>query len=151
MKYGPWFWFLARLGVGVLFAYAGFSKLMEPNENFHAVVLQYEVIPYEWTGMISLGMPWLELTFGVFLILGFATRISSGVLAILALGFVALISLSYLKLGSLPENCGCFGQGGIQLSPFQIILLDFTSAVICLKLLMTHEHHLSLDSWLRRS
>ena len=112
------FWFVARLFLGSVFAYAGFLKAVEPVQNFQAVVLDYEVFPYFLSTPIALIVPWLEVLFGVFVIVGFKTRFSSLFLGLFAASFVVLIAASYIKLGDFPESCGCFGEGGIVLVSF---------------------------------
>lgn len=140
-------WFLARIFLGLVFAYAGFLKAAEPIENFQAVVLDYEVFPYVLSKPIAYIVPWLEVVFGVFVIVGFKTRFSSLFLGLFAASFVVLIAVSYLKLGGFPESCGCFGEGGIKLKPYQVIVLDLVNAFIGFSLWKRTRHFLALDNY----
>ncbi len=87
----PFFWVFARVFVGLVFAYAGFSKLTEPLANFQGVIAEYRVIPYGWTPAIAMGMPWLEFIFGIFMILGYAPRVTASVLFFLCFGFLVVL------------------------------------------------------------
>jgi len=138
------FWFAARIFLGAVFTYAGFLKAVEPVENFQAVILEYELMPYAWARPIAYVMPWLELVFGVFMILGYVPRISGLVLASLSLSFILMIGMSYLKTGEIPENCGCFGEGGIHLTPLQVLILDSVNTVIGLKISRLKTHPFSI-------
>ncbi len=147
--YGPWF--LARIFVGLVFVYAGFSKLMEPVENFRAVILQYEVIPYAFAVPIAYVFPWVELIFGAFLILGYAARLSAFVLGLSSLTFLIILGTSNALLEGGASDCGCFGEGSfIHLSTRQVFALDLVNFFLALKLFLTRNHSLSLDEVLRR-
>jgi len=143
-------WFLARLFMGVIFVYAGFSKLMEPVENFRGVITQYEVIPYQWTGLIALVIPWIEFLAGAFLILGYAVHWSALALACLSLGFVIVLTSSQVLMSSTPIACGCFGEGGIHLTVRQVFLMDIANFAFGIRLFLMKKHILSLDGWLSK-
>ena len=142
-------WFLARVAVGIVFAYAGFSKLVEPVENFRGALAEYKIFPYAWVSWIAVIVPWLEFLSGAFLILGFAVRFSAFVSAFLCFGFLTALSASKILYGSFPASCGCFGQGGLHLNAWQVILLDAADLILSLKLFALREHPFSLDSRLR--
>ena len=144
------FYFLARLWVGGIFAFAGFSKLIEPVENFRAALVQYAIFPYSWTLPLAAVVPWFELAFGLFLILGYAPRFSAWALATLALSFLIMLGLSYLKIGHLPTDCGCFGGSGLKLSGRELLMLDFLNFFLAMRLFFVKSHFLSLDAWLHR-
>ena len=146
------FWGLAgRVWVGSVFCFAGYFKLMEPVENFRGVLAQYEILPYAGVSWIASGLPWLELIFGVFLILGFAPRPSSLVLALLSLSFLVVLGISLALHKSVPLSCGCFGEGGIHLTVPQIFFLDLVDFLICLKIFPFKEYPWSLESLMRQS
>ncbi|MBI3317513.1 MAG: DoxX family membrane protein [Candidatus Omnitrophica bacterium] len=138
--------FILRLWIGLVFVYAGFSKLMEPVENFRGIIAQYEVIPYALVPFLSVVLPWIEFIFGTFMILGYATRLSALVLTALSFGFLMVLGSSQVLLGSVPVSCGCFGEGGIHLSVRQIFVLDILNTAIGIKLFSIKNHPFSLDS-----
>lgn len=145
-------WILARLFVGLVFAYAGWTKLIEPMENFRGVVAQYEVIPYIFVPAIALILPWLEFIFGIFLIVGYTTRLSALILALISLGFVLLITATFFKTGQFPSDCGCFGKGSlIHLTGWQVLLLDCANALLGLGIFKKGIHAWTLDFLLLRA
>lgn len=125
-------WFLARIFLGGIFVLAGFIKLTEPIEVFRGQILAYGMIPYAWVGMIASVLPWIEFLAGVCLLSGYFPRQAASILALLAASFVGLIGLAALK-GTLPENCGCFGEG-FHISPYQMAALDTLNFLLGVKL-----------------
>lgn len=138
-------WMIARFFVGGVFAYAGFLKLTAPVEEFHAQILEYGLFSYQPALIVAWIFPWIEVLCGVFLILGFMTRTAAMGCASMALSFLVLMGLSYLKLGHLPESCGCFGQG-IKLPIYVTIILDAAMVFIGIQLARSKKHYLSLDA-----
>ena len=108
-KYGKWFGLLSRLILGgVLFA-AGWLKIFTPAKSQMAV-RAYEVLPISIANFLGIALPWLEVGFGVLLILGIAVRISALVGGALMVVFIAAISQAWAR--GLSIDCGCFGGGG---------------------------------------
>ena len=145
---GDFFWLCARLFVGFVFAYAGYSKLMEPIENFRGVLAEYRAIPYAAVPAIAAVLPWLELFSGGFLLAGFAMRPSAAAAALICLGFLVVLSASHIFYGSVPASCGCFGESGIHLTVLQVFFLDLTNLGLSLGLSLQKRHFLSLDALL---
>ena len=150
-KIHPAVWLVARIFLGFVFAYAGFSKLIEPIENFRGAVAQYGVVPYSVIPVVAMVMPWVELIFGVFLILGYAPRISALALTLMSLAFLIVLGSSNILTQGGSITCGCFGEGGLQLTMKQIFILDIVDTVIGVCLITVKSHWLSLDGWLRKS
>ena len=116
--------FLGRMLVGLIFAYSGFTKLMEPVETFQGGMAAYEIIPYGVVPLLAHVIPWIEFLFGAFLIVGYLPRISALVLAVMSWSFILLILTTRVVTGALPADCGCFGEGSlIHLTPFQVLAL----------------------------
>ena len=149
-KASPAFWVAARIFLGFVFAYAGFSKLTEPVENFRGVIAEYRVIPYVFIPAVSLVMPWIEFVSGIFAVIGYAPRASSLILAVLCGGFLLVLGSSQLLLDSAPVTCGCFGQGGLHLTVRQVFLLDAVNLAFGLKLYSLRDHPFSLDRLLKK-
>lgn len=142
--------FLGRIFVGLVFAYTGFTKVVEPVENFQAAMAAYEVIPSLFIPVLSWVVPWVELVFGFFLIVGYLPRVSAGVLALMSWSFILLILSTRIVTGSLPKDCGCFGEGSlIHLTPIQVVILDICNTLIGIKLVFTQKHPFSLESFLK--
>ena len=139
--------FLGRMFLGLIFAYSGFIKLMEPVENFQGGMTAYEIIPYALIPFLARVIPWIEFLFGAFLILGYLPRVSALVLAVMSLSFVLLILTTRIVTGALPANCGCFGEGSLlHLKPMEVLIMDVCNTVIGVRLafLKTHPFGLSV-------
>jgi uncharacterized membrane protein YphA (DoxX/SURF4 family) len=108
-KYGSWFGLLSRLILGgVLFA-AGWLKIFTPAKS-QMSVRAYEVLPISVANFLGIALPWLEVGFGILLILGIAVRLSAIVGGGLMVVFIAAISQAWAR--GLSIDCGCFGGGG---------------------------------------
>jgi putative oxidoreductase len=99
--------FAARLLIGGLFIYASIYKILDPAA-FAASVRNYMIVPAQWSNLIALMLPWIEIGAGIFLIVGIQTRpsalITTGMLAV----FLGAILYAY-SIG-LDIDCGCFSS-----------------------------------------
>jgi len=139
--------FLGRLFIGLIFAYSGFTKLMEPVENFQGGMASYDIIPYGVIPFLAHVIPWIEFLFGVFLVVGYLPRVSALVLATMSLSFILLILTTRVVTGVLPVDCGCFGEGSlIHLKPLQVLCMDICNTVIGIRLALVKTHPFSLSS-----
>lgn len=145
VKLNKYFWLFARVFAGAFFAYAGISKLLEPLENFQAVLGNYGSIPSFLVGPVAHVLPWLEWLLGVFLILGYAPRMTAKMMTGICLIFIVSLTLS-LKSNT---DCGCFGEGGMHLSKKQMLILDGLNFILLLRLSFLKRFALSLDAWLQ--
>ena len=151
MKSNSWVWFMARLFVGIVFAYSGLTKLLAPIENFRGAIAEYQALPYAVVPFIALVLPWLEFIFGIFMILGYAIPLGAAVLSFLSLAFLLVLGASNVLLYSPWKDCGCFGQTGpIHLKVWQVFLLDLINFSIGLKLFLSKSHPVSLDRLFRK-
>lgn len=144
------FLFGSRLFLGFVFAYSGLLKFLDPIENFRGLLADYTILPYFTIPWFALIMPWLELTAGVFLIVGLAVRQSALLLSFFSISFLVVLLLSRWILGISPESCGCFGEGGLRLSTNQVLMLDVFDFLIGLHLFLRHRHPWSLDSFFKK-
>jgi uncharacterized membrane protein YphA (DoxX/SURF4 family) len=147
MKFAP-LGFAARLFLGAVFIYAGFSKLISPVEEFRAILATYQLIPYPLISVLAVLAPWMELVFGTFIVLGYLTRPSALMLSLFSLSFVLLLGWEYLANGHFPKDCGCFGSGFIRPTVPQIFLLDILNTLLGICLFLSKNHPWSLDHWL---
>ena len=143
--------FWGRIFIGLVFAYSGFTKLLEPVENFQGGMAAYEIIPYVLIPFLARVIPWIEFIFGAFLITGYLPRLSARVLAGLSWSFVLLILATRLVTGVLPANCGCFGEGSlIHLKPMQVLVMDIINTVVGLRLALLKVHPFGLSALLKQ-
>jgi uncharacterized membrane protein YphA (DoxX/SURF4 family) len=94
---------LVRLGIGIIFIWAGGVKLMDPRA-FARVLSTYELVPDAFLAPMAIGLPAAEVLAGVGLILDL--RRSLYVISSLLLMFLAV--LGYGILNDLQVDCGCF-------------------------------------------
>ncbi len=142
--------FFARVLLGVLFAVSGFTKLLEPYQNFLSVIHTYGILagaPGMWAARI---IPWLELVGGVFLALGLWTRLASMGLWILNSAFIGVLTQALVRHLSLDE-CGCFGEW-FKLKPEDMLKLDVGLWVLFLGLFIFKKQSMlwSLDSCFKK-
>jgi putative oxidoreductase len=102
-----WWVTLARVFTGAVLIWASYHKILEPNE-FAKGIIAYKAIPYGWSNLPAITMPWLELTAGVLLVVGAATRASALIASLLYLAFLAMM-LSAKARGIEILDCHCFG------------------------------------------
>lgn len=126
--------FLAALAMvlgatlGAVFFYAGLQKHLAPYQ-FAEAVMAYQLMPESFTAIVAAVLPWVELTAGLFLVLGYlaealgrtalALGISAGALltggikrrscllltAMLALLFMVVMLITLAR--GLQIDCGC--------------------------------------------
>ena len=103
-----------RLAIGSLFIYSGFSKLVEPSSNFAGSILGYEIVSAQTAWWMAIILPWLELVAGAFFVLGLWLKLSLYVLWGFNVMFLFAISSALLR-GIALKDCGCFGEGALNL------------------------------------
>jgi uncharacterized membrane protein YphA (DoxX/SURF4 family) len=105
-----WATLVARLVLaGVLF-WAGWVKFREPPALQRQAVEAYELLPDGLAGAVGYGLPVLEMVLALLLVVGFATRFSAVISALLMAVFIAGIASVWAR--GLSIDCGCFGGGG---------------------------------------
>ena len=116
------FFIFLRMAVGSVFVASGFVKLMQPTQNFLAVIQGYEILNGPAAVALAKAMPWAEFIVGVFLILGLWSRLSILVLWVFNTIFIGVVSSALIRKLPLQE-CGCFGDS-FSLKPPQVLCLD---------------------------
>ncbi|MEI8183255.1 MAG: MauE/DoxX family redox-associated membrane protein [Desulfomonile sp.] len=102
MKYAV---LIARLLIGGLFVYASVYKITDPAD-FAVSIRNYMIIPAEWSNVVAMTLPWIEISAGLFLVVGILTRPA----AMLTTGMMGLFlaAISYAYFIGLNIDCGCF-------------------------------------------
>lgn len=100
---------MGRIGLGGVFLWAGLTKVTATQEMVLAVDA-YDVLPEALVRPVAVGLPWLEVALGAFLVLGAFVRFSAVVSAGLLVVFLA--GMVQAKARGLAIDCGCFGGGG---------------------------------------
>ncbi len=118
---------VARAILGAVFVYLGVTKALDPV-GFLKLVRQFDLLTAPLAlNLVATLVPWCEIVFGVFLLVGKCSRGAALVSLLMLLGFTTAITLRAVALHragtaafcSLRFDCGC-GTGEV---------------LICLKLL----------------
>lgn len=97
-----------RICVGLLFIYAGASKLMD-IAAFRMAIEMHGLVPDEWITLLSLYIPWLEIICGIALFAGHLVQ-AARIVTTTLLAIFTLVALRAFAL-DLDASCGCFGVG----------------------------------------
>ena len=114
---------LGRIVLGVIFIYAGYSKLFYPNRmfwplpllkfsiaanlsNFGFQVQSYKLLSAAGVNFVAHTLPFAEIILGLLLLIGWRLRIWATIITLIMLGFLTVITRAYLL--HMDINCGCF-------------------------------------------
>ena len=146
MPISTWVIVLIRILTGALFTYSGWSKLISPVQEFEYVIEQYQLFPSPIIRLIAHALPWIELVFGTFLLIGFMRTFGAQVLCGLCAAFLLLLASTLIR-GIDVGHCGCFGKG-ILLTVTQAFTLDSCLVLILMFLSTYQPQRFELDQWL---
>jgi uncharacterized membrane protein YphA (DoxX/SURF4 family) len=128
MQSSPWnlrravIW-IGRLLLGVIFIYAGYSKIFQPNRNlwpyfilkfsismnlsnFATQVEAFKMLPDWGVQFVAHALPFAEIILGLLVLIGWRLRIWAPVLTLIMFGFTFVVLRAYLLHMNI--NCGCF-------------------------------------------
>lgn len=141
---------VCRVVVGGIFILAGVSKLIEPIAEFIALGRSWDIIPDPLLTWYMTMLPWVELVFGIMLILGLFTRVSAAVIGLTILSFIIAITINMVR-GRTLEDCGCFGSTLHFGDTFaQLLWRDLVLMAMALILTFTRQTWLSLDEYFKK-
>lgn len=129
-----WLFHICRLLLGLVFVYASYDKILQP-QAFALAVFNYQIAPDWAVNLIALILPWLELLLGLCLLFGVwlpgATIFGNGLLVFF------LGALVFNQIRGLDIHCGCFSteiqEGAAGLGT---VLRDFGFLAMSLYLLL---------------
>ncbi|MFP4573167.1 MAG: MauE/DoxX family redox-associated membrane protein [Desulfobacterales bacterium] len=99
-------WFaVARIFMGVVFLYASYDKILNP-QAFAEAVYNYQILPDFAVNLVALVLPWVELAAGLCLITGAWLPGAALICALLMAAFTA--ALVFNQIRGLDVHCGCF-------------------------------------------
>jgi uncharacterized membrane protein YphA (DoxX/SURF4 family) len=96
-----------RLVLAVVFAAAGWPKLVDPDGTVRSV-RAFRLVPEVLVPAFGYGLPMLELALALLLIVGLLTRWSAAAVGVLLVMFVIGIAAAWAR--GLAIDCGCFGS-----------------------------------------
>jgi uncharacterized membrane protein YphA (DoxX/SURF4 family) len=100
---------LCRLGLAAVWLISGGVKAVDPNQTY-AAVRAYQVLPGGVVSPVAAVLPFLELAFGLLVLMGIGTRLMGVLSGLLLLVYIAGVAQSWAR--GLTIDCGCFGGGG---------------------------------------
>ncbi|MFK0292774.1 MauE/DoxX family redox-associated membrane protein [Streptomyces sp. NPDC090442] len=108
-KWCPRLSLTARLILALTWCWAGWAKLVAPEEAAQAV-RAFRILPETLVAPVAYGLPALEIGLAVLLLLGFRVRFAAALSALLLTAFTAALVRAWAT--GLSIDCGCFGGGG---------------------------------------
>ncbi len=143
-----WVALIARLGLGGVFLYAGYPKVLDVAGFIHAVN-GYDLLPAWGVLLVGSTLPWVECAVGASLILGGWTRGGALVAIALVAAFTAATSSAVIR--HLDISCGCFSADGGGTVSWSDVALHGTLIVPAIFLLVVGAGRLGLDRLWSRS
>ena len=143
-SWSGWVGLAVRVALAAVWAWAAWSKLGDPL-RFVQAVRAYQATP-EWLSQgIGYGLPVLELSIALLLLIGLTTRYAAVASAVLLVVF--LIGISQAAARGLKLECGCFGGGGATTTTSYTldILRDLGLLVLAAYLILAPLTRLSVD------
>jgi uncharacterized membrane protein YphA (DoxX/SURF4 family) len=106
---GEWISLLMRVLLAVMWFVYSLPKLTSPEQNVQSV-RNFQILPDSLVTTWGYAQPWLEMAFGLLLIIGLGTRLVALFSALLLLVYIGGI----ISLGArgIYITCGCGGSGG---------------------------------------
>jgi len=134
---------IARLVIGGLFVYASVHKIVDPA-SFSQAIRNYQFLPAEWTNLVAIILPWIEIIAGALLILGMQTRPSALVITALTAAF--LVGLFHAYSTGLDIDCGCFSHHPNSSGRITLVTLirDSSLLIVCVFILIADRGRLSV-------
>ncbi|HWR68500.1 MAG TPA: MauE/DoxX family redox-associated membrane protein [Desulfomonilia bacterium] len=98
---------IMRIALGVVFLYAGLTKIADPA-GFALAVYNYHILPAFLVNITAIVLPWVEVIAGACLVLGL--WIPGGALIVSGLLLVFSVALGFNLARGLDIACGCFSS-----------------------------------------
>ena len=96
---------ISRIGLGIVFVYASWDKILDPA-SFALIIANYQIVSTGTGNLTAMFLPWLELVCGICLIINRWPRGSA--LIVTGLMVVFMAALGYNIYRGIDVNCGCF-------------------------------------------
>lgn len=133
---------LLRVGLGAIFVIAGGSKVGHAD-MFAAQIAGFQLLPQIVIAPLALGLPFLELLLGGYLILGLFTRSAAWVASVLLFVFDAAIASAVVR--GMSVSCGCFGPNDATVTTWTEVARDAVFVVLAVIVALRAPGALALD------
>jgi uncharacterized membrane protein YphA (DoxX/SURF4 family) len=114
----------ARWLLGATFIYASYSKILAPAV-FAKIIYGYDLFPAVLINLFAIILPFVELTAGLALILGFYPRSAALIINTMLLAFIISLAINIIRGHEF--DCGCFALDANRQSTFSgpLLIRDF--------------------------
>jgi uncharacterized membrane protein YphA (DoxX/SURF4 family) len=131
-----------RIVLGAIFVVAGASKVGHAD-MFAAQIAGFRILPQALIAPLALGLPFLEIMLGGYLILGLFTRASAWV----AVGLLAAFDLAIASavVRGMSVSCGCFGPNDATVTTWAEVARDAVFVVLAVIVALRAPGTLALD------
>ncbi len=134
--------FALRVGLGAIFVVAGVSKVGHAD-LFAAQIAGFRLLPSSVVAPLALGLPFLEILLGGYLISGLFTRAAAWVAAALLTVFDLAIASAVVR--GLTVSCGCFGPNDATVTTWAEVARDAVFVVLAVIVALRGPGMLALD------
>lgn len=142
--------FGSRIVVAAVFIGAGVIKLIEPVEEFIAIAREWNIIGEPFLTWYITLLPWVEVIFGIMLLVGLYKKISSSVIGLSLISFIIGI-VTNMARGKTLEECGCFGSAFEFGDTFgQLLWRDLILLAMVVLIFLSKSDWLSLDGYFKK-
>ncbi len=114
-----------RVVLGGLLIAAGALKVTDPS-SLAAGIAGFRLLPAAIVGPLALGLPYLEMLLGAYLVLGLFTRIAAALAAGAFFIYAGVIASAVIR--GIPANCGCFGPKDRAIADWPHVAFDLALA-----------------------
>lgn len=128
---------ILRVLLGVIFTYAGISKITEPL-NFADNIASYHLLSPVIINLLAMSLPIFEIACGLSVLTSFYIRLGS--MAMIAMLIIFSLAMVWAIVRELPISCGCFGEiAWLDTNPWFAVSRDLL--LLCLSIIV-YRHHL---------
>jgi uncharacterized membrane protein YphA (DoxX/SURF4 family) len=133
---------VVRVVLGGIFVVAGASKVGHAAE-FAQQIAAFRLLPQPVIAPMALGLPFLEIMLGGYLVIGLFTRAAAWVAALLLLMFDGAIASAVVR--GMTLNCGCFGTHDTTVTTWAEVARDAVFVLLAVFVALCPPGMLSLD------
>lgn len=134
-SFNDWLVLIIRLIIGGFFIYASIDKIINPNE-FAKIIHNYRLLPPDFINLSAIFLPWLEITAGICLIIGFKYKGANQIILAMLLVFIVALGINLYR--GVNISCGCFStsstaKSNLMMRIIEDVLMVFGCLIISFK------------------